>query len=283
MIRHSCIVTLLLLLPALQALAEETRDTELYSRLKAKLDAVPAIDTHDHLWPLDRLPGFVETEQGRGMNLAGLWRNSYFTWIHPLTPWQPGMKFDDWWVKARHDFDNARATSFYRYQLPAFQDLYGVDFDHMTDEQARELNDRIFQNYKDSKWVYHVITERANIELMFNDPNWSRLKFEIDHPFEVRVMYVTQLVRGFHPSEYPSALDSPFVYAEKVKLPMNTLDDYLLLLDRLFQDARQADCMCLKSTLAYLRTLDFANVEREQAARAFGRPKSELTAAEVKD
>ena len=52
--------------------------------MKLALDAIPAIDTHDHLWPFDRLPGYVETEHGRGMNLASLWRNSYYTWYNPL-------------------------------------------------------------------------------------------------------------------------------------------------------------------------------------------------------
>lgn len=66
--------------------ADETSQTPLYRRIKSHLDAVPAIDTHDHLWPFDRLPGYVQTEHGRGMNLAGLWHNSYFRWIHPLTP-----------------------------------------------------------------------------------------------------------------------------------------------------------------------------------------------------
>ena len=58
------------------ASAQATRDTTTYRRLKAALDAVPAIDTHDHLWPFEKLPGFVETEHGRGMNLAGLWQTS---------------------------------------------------------------------------------------------------------------------------------------------------------------------------------------------------------------
>jgi hypothetical protein len=46
---------------------------------------VPAIDTHDHLWPFDRLPGYVETAEGKGMNLAGLWRNAQ----HPMAFAQP--------------------------------------------------------------------------------------------------------------------------------------------------------------------------------------------------
>jgi len=59
------------------AWGQPTRDTATYRRLKTALDAIPAIDTHDHLFPFDRLPGYVETQRGRGMNLAGLWRNSY--------------------------------------------------------------------------------------------------------------------------------------------------------------------------------------------------------------
>src|SRR6185436_5198734 len=101
-------------------------DPNAYRRIKTALDAVPAIDTHDHLWPFDRLPGFVDTDRGRGMTLASLWRNSYLTWHNPITAWKPGGSFDDWWSRAKRDFDNVRAASFYRYQLPAFQDLYGI-------------------------------------------------------------------------------------------------------------------------------------------------------------
>ncbi len=260
-----------------------TKDTALYRRLKQHLDSIPAIDTHDHLWPFDRLPGYVETEQGRGMNLSSLWRNSYFTWIHRVTPWQSGMKFDDWWRTARHDFDDARATSFYRYQLPAFADLYGVDFDRITDEQARDLNHRIFENYKDQRWLYEVVTERANIELMFNDPYWARFDFKADYPFTVGVLNVTTMVRGFHESEFKSALDSPYDYARKRKLPVASLDDYLAVLDRIFQDARQSGFVCLKTTLAYQRTLDFAKVEKPRAATLFGKRASDLKPNEIKD
>ena len=125
------------------------------------------------------------------------------------------MTFEAWWSKAKHDFDSARATSFYRYQLPAFTDLYGVDFDRITDDQARALNDRIFDHYQDPKWLYHVVTERANIELMFNDPYWARLEFHTDYPFGVLVFNVTTLVSGFHPSEFKQPADDPYLFAQQ--------------------------------------------------------------------
>src|SRR5204862_773034 len=117
--------------------AQNTRSTPTYQRVKAVLDAVPAIDTHDHLFPFELLPGFVETPRGPGMTLASLWRNSYLSGIHPVPAWPASGSFDEWWSKAGHDFDTVRATSFYRYTQIAIQDLYGVDFDTITDEQAR--------------------------------------------------------------------------------------------------------------------------------------------------
>ena len=67
----------LLVLAPLIARAEPTKNPT-YVRLKSHLNAVPAIDTHDHLWPFDQLPGLIETDSGRGMTLFGLWRSSYY-------------------------------------------------------------------------------------------------------------------------------------------------------------------------------------------------------------
>jgi predicted TIM-barrel fold metal-dependent hydrolase len=262
---------------------DHTRATPTFQRIKKSLDAVPAIDTHDHLWPFERLPGYVETDRGRGMNLYALWRNSYFTWFNPIAPWRPGMKFDEWWPAGKQSFDNARATSFYRYQLPAFQDLYGVDFDRVTDDEARRLDREIFDNYRDQRWLYHVVTERANIELMFNDPYWDRLGFKRNYPWEVLVFNVTVLVRGFHAGEFDKPEDDPYRWAAERGMKVETLDDYIGVLDRLFQAAKAAGAACLKTTLAYQRTLAFDNVPHDRAARIFGRPRAELTAQEVKD
>ena len=266
-----------------QAMAQGPRGRETYRAIKEALNRVPAIDTHDHLQPFEKLPGFNETRQGKGMNLAGIWRNSYYTWYNPLTPWEKGMEFDAWWSKAKHDFKNARSTSFYRYQLPAFEHLYGVDFDQITDVEARELDRKIFENYKDQKWLYEVITEKANIELMFNDPYWARLEFKTYYPWEVLVFNVTSLVRGFHASEYSQPADSPYVFAEKHGLAIETFDDYLKVLDHLFLTAKDNHAVCLKTTLAYQRTLHFENVPRERAEKAFGKRASALTPVEIKD
>jgi predicted TIM-barrel fold metal-dependent hydrolase len=270
------------LLLAVPVAAQAPKSSPTYQRVKKYLDAVPAIDTHDHLPPFDKLPGYVETEHGRGMNLAAIWLNSYYTWVHPLTPWRPGMKFGDWWAKAKNDFTDGRAASFYRYQAVALKDLYGVDFDRITDEQARALNDRIYRNYLDNRWLFEVVTQRANIELMFNDPWWARFDFRTDYPFGVFVLNVTTLTRGHHPSELTNKFDDPYHFAAEHKLEVRSLDDYLRVLDELFRVAKEKGAVCLKTTIAYQRTLQFDKVTKERAARAFGKKRTELSDEDLK-
>ncbi|MBI3863384.1 MAG: amidohydrolase family protein [Planctomycetia bacterium] len=282
-LRFLVIASIAVLLSAMHAGAGDTRSTEVYKRIKAQVDAVPAIDTHDHLWPFEKLPSLTETKAGKVVNLHGVWRNSYLSWYNSISPWMPDDDFDSWWGRAKHNFDNVRSASFYRYQLPAFQDLYGVDFDRITDAEAKQLNERIIANYKDQKWLYHVVTERANIELMFNDPYWSRYEFVLWYPWEVKVFNVNPLVQATHAAEFSNPFDSPFVFAAKHGMPMDSLDDYLKVLEKLFTEAKDNGAVCLKSTLAYLRTLKFERVSREAAEKAFGKRRTALSEQEIKD
>lgn len=265
------------------ARAQNTRATETYRQMKAYLDSVPAIDTHSHVLPFDQLTGLAETKRGPGMNLAALWRHSYYAWTNPLAPWKPGMAFDEWWADAADDFVNARATSFYQYMLPAFTDLYGLDFSTITSEEAAELDRRIFENYKDRRWLYHVVTERANIELIVNDPYWARLEEVPDYPFCATVFNVTSLVQAFDRNNYTNPSDDPYLFADRNQINVDSLDDYLALLNALFEERKNAGAVCLKTTLAYQRSLRFRNVSRKRAEKAFGRRRENLTAREIRD
>ena len=64
---------------------------------------------------------------------------------------------------------------------------------------------------------------------------------------------------------------------------MRTLDEYLTVLDKLFLEAKDQGAVCLKTTLAYQRTLRFENVPQERAEAAFGKRAAALSAEEIKD
>ena len=72
------------------AAADDIKRTDVYQADSRGLDAVPAIDTHDHLRPFDEIPGRDMTDRGRGMTLHSVWAGSYYTWINPLSAWPAG-------------------------------------------------------------------------------------------------------------------------------------------------------------------------------------------------
>ena len=53
-------------LPIAIARADEAHgESNTYRKIRSYLDSVPAIDTHDHLWPFDKLPGYVDRKSTR--------------------------------------------------------------------------------------------------------------------------------------------------------------------------------------------------------------------------
>jgi len=88
-------------------------------------------------------------------------------------------------------------------------------------------------------------------------------------------------VQGFHPSEFKNAFDDPYDFAKKHNIKIETLDDYLRLLDILFAEAKRRGAVVLKTTLAYRRSLRFERVTKERAAKAFGRRRDELSEADA--
>jgi len=262
---------------------DDVKQTEVYARIKKALDATPAIDTHEHLRAFDELPNRVQTPEGMGMTLHSVWAGSYYGWTNPLSPWPDDGRFETWWKDAQHNFDNARATSFYRYLLPAFRDLYGIDFDTITADEAAELNQKIFNNYRDDRWLQDVVTKRANIELMLIDPYWSRMQFAREYRFAVPVLNVTTLMSGSHPERFTSDNDSPYAFARRRSLPTDTLDDYLAAVEAIFSTAVASNAVCLKSTQAYQRPIRYERVGKERAAEVFGKPPDKTSADEQCD
>jgi len=249
----------------------DTKQTDTYGRLKRYLDGVRAIDTHDHL-EFESLSGLFQ-----------LWRESYFgRHLKDLGGSQHNLPVEQWWEPAQAAFDNGRATCFYRYQLPALQDLYGVDFRRLTLDGARQLDEQIRKNYEDPQWIEHVVTERANIELVLIDYDHEPYDYDCPHDFGVFVMRVNPLVRGFHPDEYDKPIESPYYYAAHDNLPLNSLKDYVEVLDHIVQIAMSHGAVGMKSTLAYQRTLHFERVTYEEAAQVFGKRRSQLEPRQIK-
>ncbi|MBN1589247.1 MAG: amidohydrolase [Pirellulales bacterium] len=280
------LILALVLVPALSAQAGDVKDTDVYARMKKQLDAIPGIDTHSHLRGPEHLAQFVaqqfQPEKPLGCPLWWIWRRSYFTGGHGLAPWPKDGRFETWWAAVQTDFNNSRARSAYRVMLPIFKDLYGVDFESLTLEQAKELNDRMRKDFDRADWADEVIRKRANTEIMVIDSYWKPWEIRDHYPFTVSTCNVTWWVNGYHASEFGSGGQGPYAFAAKHNLPVESLDDYIAVLDRILVEAKKGGTVCLKSAIAYQRTLKFDRAPKHRAEEAFGKPRKELNPARIK-
>jgi hypothetical protein len=162
--------------------------------------------------------------------------------------------------------------------------LYGLEFENIIDAQAEDLDRRVFDNYRDDKWLYDVVTRRANIELMLIDSYWDKLDFRSHYKFGAPTIDVSILQKGFHRSEFAREEEnSPYRSADEWHLAVNSLDDYLALIDRMCSEAKAAGAVCMvDDSSAYWRTLQFDRVPKETASRVFGRQRAGLSPQEIK-
>ena len=275
------------LVPASLVSAEGIKDTAVYVRLKQKLDAVPGIDTHSHICgyheALHHAKRCFGGEKPKDCALHYVWTHSYFTWGHVLARWPQDGNFDAWWNAAQANFQDSRARSAYRTMLPIFQDLYGVDFETLSVDQAKRLNARMEKNFSNPDWAYEILRKKANTEIIVADSWWYPNHIRDHLPFVVTTCNTRWFLNGFHPSEFdrfPS--DNPYTFAKNHKMPMDSIDDYVAVLDRIIADSKKAGAICLKNQAAYDRSLRFDWVPKKRAAEAFGKPRKELNPAQVK-
>ena len=283
----SFLILLLLLVPPLSVRADDVKETDVYARIKTELDAVRGIDTHSHL----RGPSIRENmlkhqfrhQPPTNSALFWIWHRSYFTGGHRLAPWPANGNFDTWWANAQIDFQNSRARSAYRTLLPVFTDLYGVDFEALTLQQAKELDKRMEKNYENPNWGEEVLCHRANTQIIVVDSFWTPMHIREHYPFTVSTWRISLLLDGFHESEFKHfGFDSPYGFAAKHELPLKTLDDYVAVVDRMMGEAKKAGAVCLKSPDAYRRTLRYDRTPKRRAEEAFGKTRKQLSPAQIK-
>jgi hypothetical protein len=283
-------VLALVLIPALSVYAEDVKKTDVYARIKAKLDAVQGIDTHSHLCGPGSVKHALENsfsgKTPKDCPLHYVWQRSYFTWGHHLARWPKDGNFENWWNAAQKNFQNSRARSAYRAMLPIFTDLYGVDFETLNAEQAKDLDAKMKKNYENPDWPEEVLVKKANTQFMVID-SYIHPRHTGDHfPWAVSICNVRWYINGFHEDEFIKHRNlggcNPYAFAAKHKLPIKTLDDYVNVLDKIIVDAKERGAVGLKNQMAYDRTLQINWVPQKEAEKIFGKPREELNHGQIK-
>jgi hypothetical protein len=258
-----------------------------YAALRAYLDTIKVMNAHEHQ---RKFPEY----DGHPYNFYTLLAHSYLQ-ADLVSAGGPGLKTEDinngdldaLWAAYGPSLDFSRNTSYYSHFLAGFRLLYGFEDPSFTEENVRALSTRIAENYSHWEEWYGEAFRRAGFETMFVDQYWDPFNTELDSRFFTLVFNINPLVYSIASREQLTKPDAPvqtniFKLAEEEGEPIKILDDYLAAANRLLQKFKERNAVCLKNSMAYGRSLDYAEVSYEDAEKLFSHPSGSLTATERK-
>ncbi|HUU29132.1 MAG TPA: amidohydrolase family protein [archaeon] len=248
--------------------------SDIYKRIKAAVDSIRLIDTHEHqvtekLWLAQDVDLFYWIVQPWG-----------FTQNTDSDLFSAGLTEEDWkfirdarnspeerWTRLAPYWSLTKYASYAQPARIAARDIYGIP--DIDEANWRKLNELIIAakkpGYRDD--LFH---QQAGIELMILDKIvW------IDSSLAEGPPPNTVMVKRFDDFTLEDNFVQPDMdhiraIAEKYNMQILTLDDHLAALDKAFDEiARRGYYVGLKSAIAYDRIIRFEDTPREEAGKIF--------------
>jgi hypothetical protein len=258
-----------------------------HTKLKDYIDTIKVVNTHEH-------QRWNPAHEGHNFNFYTLLAHSYLK-NDLVSAGAPTIDIDavnqgdldKLWETYGSFLDFSRNTSYYSHFLQGFKILYGFDDPYFTKEGVRSLSERIASNYKNRDAWYAQSFEKAGFETMFVDQYWAPFNVDLDSRYFTLVFNINNLVSATSQRTMKYREDAPlsvnlYKLADHEGYSIDTLDDYLVFADHLFQKFVDHDVVCLKNSMAYGRTLFYEDVPRERAEELFSRDSASLSSEERK-
>jgi len=223
-----------------------------FSSVRAALDEIPIIDTHEHYGDKWSAP---ET------TLYTIFRESYVDWVAHDDDLEDNPKSLAEWIEPC--WDNSYTVSLLR----GLRKLYGVQQRELADLPLAELAEKVKAAYQDSAWPLRVL-RRAGIRHTIVDP-LPVPGYLHDEPTFHLALRSHMLVHGYDRAARDHGGDSPFEYAAKLRHNISTFDDYLDYVDFWVSSHKKNGAVAIKSALAYERDIDVGPASRKEAERIF--------------
>ena len=259
----------------------------LFARLYAEIEVIPIVDAHEHL---------IEQRDSlaRNVDLFDLFDRTYVKADFVSA----GMPEDDWvraefdpedgWRRMRPYLNKVRNTSYYRSLIGAFRDLYDFAGADLNDANWRDLSDKIRAANKRQDWYRDVLKDKSHIEVCVLHRNDTGA-FDTDREFCVPVLLVEPLLYGYADLVMVEnrMRRKAFRFGRRslqneYDARVSSFEDYLGLVNTIFEHAVNRGAVAAKCPVAYRRILRFDAVGKSDAQRIFDKRESETTPAEAK-
>ncbi len=234
-------------------------DSELYKRIRAEVDKIRIIDTHEHLALPDDLAAMGRIDFGRlfghyaacDLVSAGMRREDMEKVRQPKSDWSTMEK----WRAVKPYYERTWNTGYCECLRIAMRDIYGIE--DLRDDTIEELSAKM-DSVERWSWT-RTVFDKAGIEIaMFNgssSPGYHRKRFPGLFLYDMAdFSYVNQLAD----------------MEKDTGIEVCCLDDYLRTIDWYFEQFA-CEAAAMKIARAYDRSLFFDEVPASEASRVFDR------------
>jgi uncharacterized protein len=234
---------------------------------------LPAVDVHEH-----HMPSVLRRQD---VGLMDLLSQSYAGWTQnrpyalpseqrgadPMLTGSPPAT----WPAIQAYVEGSGSSSFVRNLIHGISELYDLGPDGITQKNWAQLDAEIRRRHRSQEWVNHVL-DRAGIRRIITDP------FE-DPMMDCRaslgaryrsVIRINALAVGYHPGVRDHNGNSAHAFAERMCRKLRSFEDFLGFCEVLVDTMADRHQVAIKNALAYDRGLNFDDVDKAAARRAWG-------------
>jgi hypothetical protein len=165
------------------------------------------------------------------------------------------------------------SNAFLRSLLGALKELYG--FSPITRENWQDLDAAIRQRHRqpDGRGTAEIL-QQAKLETIITDVYTDPLcdaRAAFGGHYR-SVLRINAFACGWHRTSHDHNDNQAHTLLARLGLQPQTFDEYLQALTTVVEHMAERGQVALKNALAYDRTIDFDDVDRERAQRAWGQP-----------
>lgn len=266
-----------------------------YGRLKNHIDGIKVINTHEHQ---DYWGEYSPDNCTFYTHLA-----SAYLCTDLVSAGAPAFEpnivnqgdLDVLWDMYGESLNLSRNTSYYGSFIRGFQSLYDFDDPYFTKQNIASLTRAIRKNYRNLEDWYAEAFERAGFELMLVNTLDDPFQPKLDPKYYAEVFPVDYIIWCAGERWRLTVKENPvfddwfenrfyrysiYKRAEDDGQAIEDFDDYIEYSSTQLNRAVSRNCVALKNVLAYVRSIDFAEVSYERARTLFRKSATTRLSAE---
>lgn len=241
------------------------KSAHIYEEMKASIDAMPIIESHDHLgpdpdgkWPQFDLCDLLFHNLNPDLTAAGMPGIG----SHARTPWDPQIReVEKKWQAIAPYMKHIKNMASYKALLCGLKSVYDFPYPEIDDNNWAILNEQVVAAYQCKDWIDHVVQKHGNVRAAVVDMDTLATGRDYLLP-SMKMDFL--MMQG---SDY-TGLEK---LEKKYDVGLTKLQDLLTLIHQVFRQFIDDGAVAIKSVAAYYRSIYYSDIEEKTARAIFNK------------